>query len=136
MLAQGGAAGAAAGPIELVFGHNDLLAANLIDDGRRLWLVDWDYGGWNSPLFDLGGLASNSELPDEEAMAARAYFERPLDDRLRRLRRHEMRLAPARGHVEHGLRDLSRLDFDYVAYTPTISAASSALVRLQLMRRA
>lgn len=37
------------GPIELVFGHNDLLAANLIDDGTRLWLVDWEYGGFNSP---------------------------------------------------------------------------------------
>ena len=57
---------AAVGPIELVFGHNDLLAANLIDDGARLWLVDWEYGGFNSPLFDLGGLASNNELPPEQ----------------------------------------------------------------------
>ena len=55
----------AVGPIELVFGHNDLLAANFIDDGERLWLVDWDYAGFNSPLFDLGGLASNSEMPPE-----------------------------------------------------------------------
>ncbi|MCH2298320.1 MAG: phosphotransferase, partial [SAR324 cluster bacterium] len=45
------------GTIDLVFGHNDLLAANFIDDGDRLWLVDWDYAGYNSPLFDLGGLA-------------------------------------------------------------------------------
>ena len=52
----------AVGPIEVVFGHNDLLAANFIDDGHRLWLVDWEYAGFNSPLFDLGGLASNSEL--------------------------------------------------------------------------
>ena len=50
-------------PIEVVFGHNDLLAANFIDDGQRLWLVDWEYAGFNSPLFDLGGLASNSECP-------------------------------------------------------------------------
>jgi thiamine kinase-like enzyme len=33
---------AAVGPVDLVFGHNDLLAANLIDDGARLWLVDWE----------------------------------------------------------------------------------------------
>ena len=50
------------GPVSIVFGHNDLLAANFIDDGKRLWLIDWDYAGFNSPLFDLGGLASNSEL--------------------------------------------------------------------------
>ena len=43
----------AVGPVELKFGHNDLLAANLIDDGERLWLIDWEYGGFNSPLFDL-----------------------------------------------------------------------------------
>src|SRR5919106_927206 len=53
------------GRVNIVFGHNDLLAANLIDDGRRLWLVDWEYGGVKSPLFDLGGLASNNEFtPD------------------------------------------------------------------------
>ena len=69
---------AAVGPVELVFGHNDLLAANLIDDGGRLWLVDWEYGGFNSPLFDLGGLASNNELsPGQEDWLLEAYFERP-----------------------------------------------------------
>jgi thiamine kinase-like enzyme len=63
------------GRIDLVLGHNDLLAANFIDDGDRLWLIDWDYGGFNSPLFDLGGLASNSELsPDQEAWLLEAYY--------------------------------------------------------------
>ena len=65
------------GPIDLVFGHNDLLAANFIDDGKRLWLIDWDYAGFNSPLFDLGGLASNNELaPTDEEWLLEAYFER------------------------------------------------------------
>lgn len=73
------------GDVGLVFGHNDLLAANILDDGRRLWLLDWEYAGFNSPLFDLGGLASNSEMP--AAMHERmfeAYFERPMNDDLRR----------------------------------------------------
>lgn len=56
----------AVGPIELRFGHNDLLADNFIDDGERLWLVDWDYAGFNSALFDLGGLASNSQLSESQ----------------------------------------------------------------------
>jgi len=66
-------------------GHNDLLAANIIDDGERLWLIDWEYAGFNSALFDLGGLASNSEMPEvlrEELLEA--YFERPVNDDLRR----------------------------------------------------
>ena len=52
----------AVGPVDLVFGHNDLLAGNFIDDGRRVWLIDWDYAGFNSPLFDLANLASNNEF--------------------------------------------------------------------------
>src|SRR5262249_20136201 len=67
LLARAARLEAVVGPINVVFGHNDLLAANFIDDGHRLWLVDWDYAGFNSPLFDLGGLASNSELPAEQA---------------------------------------------------------------------
>ena len=63
------------GQVEIVFGHNDLLAANLIDDGSRLWLVDWEYCGFNSPLFDLGGLASNNELsPALEEHLLELYF--------------------------------------------------------------
>jgi thiamine kinase-like enzyme len=66
---------AAVGGVELVFGHNDLLAANFIDDGSRLWLVDWDYAGFNSPLFDLGGLASNNGLSaDQEHGVLTDYF--------------------------------------------------------------
>ena len=76
---------AAVGPIDVVFGHNDLLAANFIDDGNRLWLVDWEYAGFNSPLFDLGGLASNSELSPEQAeQVLSLYFDRSVDDQLRR----------------------------------------------------
>jgi thiamine kinase-like enzyme len=42
--------------------HNDLLNANFIDDGRRLWLVDWEYAGMGDPFFDLGNFAVNHEL--------------------------------------------------------------------------
>jgi thiamine kinase-like enzyme len=50
----------AVGPVDIVFGHNDLLPSNFLDDGKRLWLIDWDYAGFNSPLFDLSNLASNN----------------------------------------------------------------------------
>ena len=52
----------AVGKVDIVFGHNDLLAANFIDDGEKVWLIDFDYAGFNSPLFDLSNLASNNEL--------------------------------------------------------------------------
>lgn len=109
----------AVGPVDLVFGHNDLLAANFIDDGERLWLVDWDYAGFNSPLFDLGGLASNNELtPEQEDWLLEAYFGRPPDDDLRR-RYGAMKCASLlRESMWSMVSEIhSALDFDYVAYT-------------------
>ncbi len=76
---------AAVGPVRLVFGHNDLLAGNFIDDGERLWLIDWDYAGFNSALFDLAYLASNSGFsPGDENWLLEAYFDAPVDDLLAR----------------------------------------------------
>lgn len=65
----------AVGKIDIVFGHNDLLAANFIDDGEKIWLIDFDYAGFNSPLFDLSNLASNNDLStDQEIAMLESYF--------------------------------------------------------------
>ncbi|MFN8620540.1 MAG: phosphotransferase [Chloroflexota bacterium] len=53
-------------PIDLVPCHNDLLNANLIDDGARIRIVDWEYAGMGDPWFDLGNLSINHELTPEE----------------------------------------------------------------------
>lgn len=109
----------AVGEVELRFGHNDLLAANFIDDGERLWLFDWEYSGFNSPLFDLGGFASNNLLtPPQEDWLLEAYYERPVGDELRHrytamkcasLLRETMWSMVSEIHLN--------LDIDYVAYT-------------------
>ena len=39
--------------------HNDLLPANILDDGERIWIVDWEYAGMGNPLFDLAGVTAN-----------------------------------------------------------------------------
>ena len=109
----------AVGPIEPVFGHNDLLAANLIDDGSRLWLVDWEYGGFNSPLFDLGGLASNNQLsPEQEERLLELYLDTPVTDDLR-ARYHAMKCASLLREAMWSMVSEIHLsvDFDYVAYT-------------------
>jgi thiamine kinase-like enzyme len=109
----------AVGCVEIVFGHNDLLPANLIDDGSRLWLVDWEYAGFNSPLFDLGGLASNAEMPEDQSRALlSAYYQAEITpDLLRRaaamtaasLLRETMWSMVSERH--------STIAFDYAAYT-------------------
>ncbi len=109
----------AVGPIDVIFGHNDLLAANFIDDGGKIWLIDWDYAGFNSPLFDLGGLASNNELsPAQEQWLLENYFERTVDDHLRR-RYAAMKCASLLRETLWSMVSeiTSTLDFDYAAYT-------------------
>ena len=62
-------------PLPVVFGHHDLLPGNFIDDGRRLWLIDWEYGGFGSPMFDLANLSSNGNFgPAEDRTPARCLF--------------------------------------------------------------
>jgi thiamine kinase-like enzyme len=109
----------AVGAIDLVFGHNDLLAANFIDDGARLWLVDWDYAGWNTPLFDLGGLSSNNGFgPAEDDAMLEAYFEAPATDELRRRFRAMLCASLLRETMWSMVSETrSTIDFDYGAYT-------------------
>jgi len=54
--------------------HNDLHHLNIVDDGARVWLVDWEYAGRGDPLFDLAGFLAMNGL-DEAATAGflRAY---------------------------------------------------------------
>jgi thiamine kinase-like enzyme len=80
MLAHNSRLETATGQIEMVIGHNDLLAANILDDGSKLWLIDWEYGGFNSPLFDLAGLASNNGLCEaQERTMLSQYFDQNAD---------------------------------------------------------
>ena len=58
--------------------HNDLLAANIMDDGARLWLIDYEYSGNNDACFELGNIWSEAALPlDRLEHLVGAYFGRP-----------------------------------------------------------
>ncbi|WP_415184372.1 phosphotransferase [Phaeovulum sp.] len=110
---------AASGPFDIVFGHNDLLAANLLDDGKRLWLIDYDYAGFNTPLFDLGGLSSNNALSGRmEQQMLEQYFEAPLTEDLSR-RHAAMKCASLLRKTMWSMVSeiTSKLDFDYRKYS-------------------
>ena len=72
-------------PMPIVFGHHDLLPANFLDDGQRLWLIDYEYAGFGTAMFDLAGVASNAGMsgPETEALL-QAYFGRPPTPAFRR----------------------------------------------------
>lgn len=110
---------AAVGKIDLVFGHNDLLPANILRSEERYWLIDWEYGGFNSPLFDLGGLASNAALSVElEQHMLETYLGHKPDAQF--LQRYAaMKCASLlRETLWSMVSEISsRIDFDYSAYT-------------------
>ena len=119
LLAEAEALERAVGRIDMVFGHNDLLPGNFLHDGTRMWLIDWDYAGWGSPLFDLGGLSANCGLDagQEEWILHRYFGQAPDADLWRRYR--AMKAAAAlREAMWSMVQELhSELDFDYAAYT-------------------
>jgi thiamine kinase-like enzyme len=62
-------------PLPIRFGHHDLLPANLIDDGKRLWLIDYEYAGFDTAMFDLANLSSNNGFTAGQSRALlESYF--------------------------------------------------------------
>ncbi|WP_243612728.1 choline/ethanolamine kinase family protein [Shimia aestuarii] len=109
----------AVGKVDLVLGHNDLLPSNLLRAEDRLWLIDWDYGGFNSPLFDLGGLATNCGLsPDAEHLMLETYFGTPPDRDLMNSYGAMKCASLLRETMWSMVSEItSKIDFDYAAYT-------------------
>jgi thiamine kinase-like enzyme len=71
--------------LPIVFGHHDLLPANFIADHERLWLIDWEYGGFGTAMFDLANVSSNAVFRrEEDARLLHLYFGGPISDALRR----------------------------------------------------
>lgn len=118
LMQQAQALEEATGQVDLVIGHNDLLAANIMDDGDQLWLIDWEYGGFNTPLFDLAGLAGNNGLSeDQERQMLRQYFGSRAEAQWRPYQ--AMKCASLMRETLWSMTSElhSELDFDYAAYT-------------------
>jgi thiamine kinase-like enzyme len=107
-------------PLPIVFGHNDLLPANFLDDGQRLWLIDFEYAGFSTAMFDLAGAASNAGMSAAQSEALLSgYFEAAPTPAMRRshqamqcasLLREAMWSMVSELHLEAP-------GVDYVAYT-------------------
>ena len=62
-------------PIPLTPCHCDPLCENFLDDGKNMWIVDWEYSGMNDPLWDLGDLSVEAGMnEDQENEMLKAYF--------------------------------------------------------------
>ncbi len=65
--------------------NNDLLAANFIDDGEKIWLIDYEYSGNNDACFELGNIYSESSLSYEQLIElVDAYYGKHRADKVAR----------------------------------------------------
>jgi thiamine kinase-like enzyme len=97
--------------------HNDLLPANFIDDGERIWLIDYELSGNNDPCFELGNIAAEAQLPgDALAELVTAYYGRPRRSMIARARL--LGLAGMYGWTLWGAiqNGASPIDFDFWAW--------------------
>jgi thiamine kinase-like enzyme len=94
--------------------NNDLLAANFIDDGNRIWLIDYELSGNNDACFELGNIAAESHLSGEAlADLVTAYYGRVRRSRIARARvlgLVGMYGWTLWGAIQHGA---SPIDFDF-----------------------
>jgi thiamine kinase-like enzyme len=106
-------------PLPIIFGHHDLLPTNFMDDGKRLWLIDWEYGGFGTAMFDLANIASNNQFGEQaEKDLLTRYFERAPDQALLRAF-YAMKTASALREAVWGMVSEIHLNapgVDYVAY--------------------
>ena len=72
-------------PLPVVYGHHDLLPANFIGDGEVPSLIDYEYAGFGTAMFDLAGAASNAEMtPEQSDRMVSAYLGHRPDPAFRR----------------------------------------------------
>ena len=107
--------------------NNDLLAANFIDGGDRIWLIDYEYSGNNDACFELGNVAGECRLTDD-ALAAlvTAYYGRPRRSRIARAKLYSL---VARygwtlwGAIQHAS---SEIEFDFWSWAMERFEAAAA----------
>ena len=94
--------------------NNDLLAGNFIEDGDRMWLIDYEYSGNNDPCFELGNIWSECGLSlDQLDELVTSYYGRRL--RHKTARAHLQGIVARYGWTLWGCIQYgsSAIDFDF-----------------------
>ena len=122
-----------AGEPHICICHSDLLAANFIDDGHKLWLIDWEYGAFGNVWFDMGNMAAISDFDRQEETQLFGILSGSSGDRDRMaaFRRHAVCRKPAGDTVGHGVGTASRVGYRLPGvYRRTIGRIRKKLHRL------
>jgi thiamine kinase-like enzyme len=88
-------------------------------NSSKIWVIDWEYGGFNDPLFDIGGLSSNNDFDiDMENLALEMYFNKKPSKELI-IKYNAMKTASLLRETMWSMVSeiTSKLDFNYAEYT-------------------
>lgn len=110
--------------------NNDLLAGNFVDDGEKIWLIDYEYSGNNDVCFELGNTATECDLDDDQVQElTTAYFGRARRHELARVRLQSLvsqygwslwgAIQAAASSIEHDFYSWGQERFDKAAATFT-----------------
>ena len=94
--------------------NNDLLAGNFIEDGDKVWLIDYEYSGNNDPCFELGNVWSECDLSTEQLEElVTSYYGRRLRHKIARA--HLQGVVAKYGWTLWGCiqRGSSAIDYDF-----------------------
>jgi thiamine kinase-like enzyme len=76
-----------ADPLPTVPCNNDLLAENYIDDGTKLWLIDYEYSGNNDPCFELGNTCQEMQFNEDQiSEMCSSYFGNATANKISRMK--------------------------------------------------
>jgi thiamine kinase-like enzyme len=107
---------------KVVFTHNDLVGNNILNDGKKLWLIDWEFSGYNFAILDLANLSKNNQFNEEEDnFMLSEYFKNTISLSLR-YNFQALKCAALLREIMWSLRAemKSKKDFDYKSYTDKI----------------
>jgi thiamine kinase-like enzyme len=123
-------------PDPLVPCHNDLLAANFLDDGGDVRIIDYEYSGTNEPAFELGNLVAESRVGHDGLTELVDAYHGRVSHRL--LARAELWGLAGQyawtlwGAIQHGVSDV---DADFWSFTTEHFEPAAALLRSRRLER-
>ena len=102
-----------------VFTHNDFYYKNILYDDKKLWLIDWEFSGFNSPFLDLANVSKNNELSeDDDNFILEEYYGDSFDSNFK-YKFHMLKCVSLLNGVLWSMISeiFSEKVFDYVSYT-------------------
>lgn len=123
------AAALAAHPLPTVPCHNDLLAENYLDDGKQLWIVDYEYSGNGDPAFELGNTCQELGYDDAQIRElCGAYFGAASPALLARMRL-QMIMSDVGWTLWAAIQErISTIDFDFGGWAEERWARAAAAI--------